>query len=525
MSDSYDVIVVGSGHNGLIAASYLAKAGKRVVILEKNKWFGGGTVTREVAAPGFKHDLHSSGHAGIQGNPLLKNDELQLRSKYGLEYIFPDALFSTVFEDGSFLVCYHDLERTCQSIAKVSARDADAYRTLSKAATALMPLVSESMQLPPAPVGAFVSMMDQSPQGRDLLQTMLRSPLDIVSEHFESDKVKIHMLRFIAETFVDPEEKGNGMTAFGLPGLLHNMRPGIAKGGSGALPDALIRFLRDHKAELRTDSEVMKVLVEGGRATGVQLNTGERIFASQCVVGQFHPWVLPSLVDGLDPQVARNAKRVTLAPISCTVGHYALKAPPAYLADPEPGKASIVGFAPSDLATFLTVFHAMRREEISSVPMISVHNNAQFDPSRAPEGGATLTSWRLVPFGLKGDTWDSIKGRVERETLEILRRYIGNLTPDNIVGQDFETPIDMMRYSPTFQRGDVGGISKTFYQLNGHRPTPELSQYSVPGIAGLYLTGVFMHPAGPGVSGSGRVTAIKICQDLKIDFDRLVTRP
>ncbi len=83
MASSYDVIVAGSGHNGLIVAAYLAKAGKKILVRERNKWFGGGTVTREVAATGFRHDLHSSGHAGIQANPLLRNDEFNLLSKYG----------------------------------------------------------------------------------------------------------------------------------------------------------------------------------------------------------------------------------------------------------------------------------------------------------------------------------------------------------------------------------------------------------------------------------------------------------
>lgn len=95
-----------------------------------------------------------------------------------------------------------------------------------------------------------------------------------------------------------------------------------------------------------------------------------------------------------------------------------------------------------------------------------------------------------------------------------------NLTEDNIVGSAFLSPVDAERYTPTFQHGDVGGVSKGFYQIGGHRPTPELSQYAVPGAEGLYLAGTFMHPPG-GITGGGRATAIRICRDLGIEFDDL----
>src|SRR5580698_10009543 len=96
-----DIIAVGSGHNGLVAAAYLAAAGKKVRVLERNAWFGGGVVTRELTLQGFRHDQHSISHIFIQGNPLLKNDELKLKSKYGLEYIFPESPMMSLFEDGT----------------------------------------------------------------------------------------------------------------------------------------------------------------------------------------------------------------------------------------------------------------------------------------------------------------------------------------------------------------------------------------------------------------------------------------
>ncbi len=123
-----DIVAVGSGHNGLVAAAYLAAAGKKVLVLERNAWFGGGVVSRELTLPGFRHDQHSMSHIFIQANPLLKNDELKLKSRYGLDYIFPEVPMMSVFEDGSTLKLYRDREKSAAEIAKFSKRDAEAFR-------------------------------------------------------------------------------------------------------------------------------------------------------------------------------------------------------------------------------------------------------------------------------------------------------------------------------------------------------------------------------------------------------------
>src|SRR6202166_2229096 len=122
-----DIVAVGSGHNGLVAAAYLAAAGKKVLVLERNAWFGGGVVSRELTRPGFRHDQHSMTHIFIQANPLLQRDELGLKSRYGLRYLFPESLMMSVFEDGSTLALYRDPAKSAAQIAKFSQRDAQAF--------------------------------------------------------------------------------------------------------------------------------------------------------------------------------------------------------------------------------------------------------------------------------------------------------------------------------------------------------------------------------------------------------------
>ena len=181
MSNSYDVIVIGAGANGLFAGAYMAKAGQKVLVLESRSWFGGGVSTREIVAPGFRHDLHSATHIVIQGNPVIRNDELQLISKFGLEYIYPAGVFSTIFDDQTSIVTYADLDKTCQSIAKISPRDADAYRRFVEKGRETLPLIASSLYVPPAPQGAFWALLDQSPQGRELMRIMQCSLLGVWS--------------------------------------------------------------------------------------------------------------------------------------------------------------------------------------------------------------------------------------------------------------------------------------------------------------------------------------------------------
>jgi phytoene dehydrogenase-like protein len=521
-ADSYDVIVVGSGHNGLVAGAFLAKAGKKVLVLERNAGLGGGVVTSEIAAPGFHHDLYSAVHVLIQANPLIRDDELGLTSRFGLEYVYPEAIVSTVFEDDDWVATYRDLDRTCESIARISPQDADAYRRFAARSAGLLPQIVRAMFVPPQPQGAFWALLDQSAAGRELMHVMHKSMLDIVNEHFHHEKIKIHLLKCAAELLVGPDEKGTGAFIFNMAGFIHAFPWGIPVGGSGALVDALVRCLQSHGAQFRTQCEVTRILVDDGKATGVRLRDGETITA-RVIIGQIHPWLLGDLVENIDPQVLRGARNTRAAGFCLASVLYALKEAPRFRAAAAASRVVLMNFAPASLESYLRVFDDLRYGELPRSPLLAVHDHAQWDATRAPSGGGTLAAVTFCPYALRGGgaaRWDTHRPELQRHIHDMLAQRCSNLTERNIAGSAFLTPLDAVRQSTTFQHGDVGGVAKALYQVGGHRPTPELSQYAVPGAEGLYLAGAFMHPPG-GVTGGGRATAIRICNDLGIAFDSL----
>jgi len=244
-TERHDVVIIGGGHNGLIVAAYLAKAGLDICVIEAQDKIGGGVRTDELTLPGFKHDSASAMHGVISSNPLIHRDELGLKSKYGLRYIYPDKGFACLFPDDTVLVFEKDIDKTCESISKVSERDAEAYRRFHQAMTQMLKVASVAMFSPPPSWGAMISLFDASEEGREFLRIILSSAWDIVEDWFESDYVKIALSRFCSEMMIGPQEKGTASPIFFVSSL-HKWGWPLPEGGSGALTEALSACLKDH---------------------------------------------------------------------------------------------------------------------------------------------------------------------------------------------------------------------------------------------------------------------------------------
>ncbi len=524
MSATYDVVAMGAGHNGLVAAAYLAKAGKKVLVLERKAWPGGGVVTRELNTPGYWHDEHSSVHIMIQGNPMIRNDELGLQSRFGLKYKY-GIPYAMVFPDQTTLIAYRDLDKTCEGIAKISARDAETYRRFAQRAMRMLPMIGAGLYVPPTPMGAMYGMLDGNDEGREMLDAMQRSSLDICNQEFESEQVKIWLLRLVSENLQLPDELGTGFGVYLMPGLMHGYGVSQPFGGSGKLSESLVRCIEHYGGEIRCNSEVTRILTSAGRATGVRLASGEEILAKDAVIGAIHPHRLRAFLDGVPEPVLNRAERTTLAAFSIMVSHYDLKHQAEFYAGPEVGQAIMCEFMSSDtLGEMLDDFDALKRGRISERVLIAGGDESITDPSRVPPGCGLFHGITFAPFRFEDGgsaRWDEIAEEMGDRSLAAYRRFVRNLTADNIVKRSIVTPLDHARQMPnSMVGGDVHGIAPYFYQTGGHRPTPDLAQYMVPGVARFYLVGPFQHPGG-GVYGAGRATAMRMFEHLGLDFAKV----
>jgi phytoene dehydrogenase-like protein len=521
MTNTYDIVAMGAGHNGLVAAAYLAKAGKKVLVLERKPWPGGGVVTREINTPGYWHDEHSSVHIMIQGNPLIRQDELGLISRFGLKYKY-GIPYAMIFPDQSTLVAYQDLDRTCEGIAKISPEDAQTYRRFAQRAMSVLPMLGAGMYAPPTPMGAMYGMLDSNEAGREMLDAMQRSSLDICNQWFKSEAVKIWLLRLVSENLQLPDELGTGFGVFLMPGLMHGYGVSQPYGGSGKLTESLVKCIEHYGGEVRCNSEVTKILSHSGRATGVRLSTGEEFLARDAVIGAIHPHRLRNFLEGVPEPVLARAERTTLAAFSIMVSHYDLKEQAKFHAGSEVGGAIMLEFMSSNtLGEMLDDFDALRRGRISERVLIAGGDESITDPSRVPPGRGMFHGITFAPFNLADggpSRWDEIAEQMGDRSLGAYRRFVSNLTSDNIIKRTIKTPLDWSREMPnSMVGGDVHGIAPYFYQTGGHRPTPDLAQYTVPGVERFYLVGPFLHPGG-GVYGAGRATAMRMFEHLGMDF-------
>jgi len=520
MAEEFDVIVVGGGSNSLTAAAYLAKLGSNVLVLEKNAECGGGAVSIETA-PGFIGDTHAVGIVMGSASPVVTADELGLLSQFGLEFVWTEKPHATVFDDGGGLITYRDLDRTCDAIAGISQRDAEAYRAFVAECEGILPLLLRGYFTPPLPFSGFSSLLEQSAPGRRILAAMLDSAYDIVDRQFESDELKLHILKLVGEMMIHPETQGTGMVPYLMMGISHRYGMGAVVGGTANLTRALERCIEHHGGSIRCQTEVVKINASGGKATGVTLADGEIIRARQAVVANIHPWDLDQYLEGIDADVVASARKVKLSGHGAINQQIALNEPPSWTAGREYDDAMMVVLVKRNLPGLRRFFDRFRYGQLGKdnlSPSVAIQSN--YDQTRCPPGKATMYLYHFAPMllesgGLEG--WDAVKQEVGDWIFDEMCSYATNMDRSKIIGRHIESPLDHHRHSKMMRHGDIFGAGMYFSQLMGRRPTPELAQYRVPGLDSFYLAGPTQHPGG-GITFGGRATAMRMLMDWKADL-------
>jgi phytoene dehydrogenase-like protein len=526
MSVSFDIVVVGGGSNSLTAAAYMAKAGKRVLVLEKIYRCGGGVVSEQVA-PGFIHDTHAAGLMTCMVSPVLTKDELGLYAKFGLRFAEWGYAFTTLFDDGSVLATNQDVDRTAQSIAQFSLRDAETYRELSRRCVKLGPLLNAGAATPPMPFSRFLGLLEGSELGAELAAGFFNSAYDVICRYFESLEVRLHYLKWIGEVMENPESNGTGVLVYNLLALVHGSGAFAVVGGSQSLTEALVRCIQHHGGTVRTGSEVVRLEVAGGRATGATLKDGETIAAKDAVIANIHPWNLKKFIPEINDRVAADARAVKLSNHGAVNQQISLSREPIFIGDHNDilRNSMVVEYMHrGDLLGMRKIYDGYRYGEIPYGhfnPLTII--NSFIDKTRVPSPDkAALYLYHFAPLQLAAggiEAWDVCKQEYGDLVWDAFKKFTVNIDDSCILGRLIESPLDHHRHSASMMNGDIFGIGTAGCQILGRRPTPALAGYRVPNISGLYLTGPFMHPGGT-VTLGGRPTAMVVYQDLGIPLSR-----
>jgi phytoene dehydrogenase-like protein len=526
MSESYDVVIAGAGHNALITGSYLAKAGLSVCIVERKEKAGGSVATTEdFTGKGFHQDVCSVSHSMLMGNPLIRNDELELISKFGLEYANPEKMTVLYFDDDTHLEFWSDLDRTCASMAKISPKDADNFRRFCTQVDQTMGMLVMGMySVPPSP-GMQAMMMDATPEGQEMMRLQAISAWDLICEWIENPKIRIALARYASEAMLNPFDNGTGFGFYVILPYMYRFGTGICIGGSGALAEALGRCFIAHGGVIRLNSEVKEILIESGEAKGLILTDGETIRADKAVVAGLHiAQIFPHMVPGfeLPPGFQHRVDTLKYADFQPMTVHLSLNEPLDFKYGNGIEDYFWVERCHSDVEEFRRGFQNLQYG-IPDRNFACWVQQFRADPSRVPEGKGTVHIYAFMPLDLKEggrEKWDEIGAEIAQGFIDDLREQVTNLTDDNIIATHFMTPLDITRYNTSLVNGDIQHIGFFSWQLGGNRPVPGWGQYRMP-VPKLYMTAGSTHPGGGVTGGPGRNAVQVIMEDLGLDFEKV----
>jgi len=526
MGQHYDVIVIGGGHNGLVNAAYLAKAGKKVVVVERRHVLGGAAVTEEII-PGFLFS-ECSYVVSLLRPEIIRELDLP---RHGLEILPLDGTFSPM-PSGDYLWRVNDHAKSIRDIRRHSRLDAEAYDEFSKMMTPMCRFVKPLLSMiPPDPTTLNPKDLKQlhflmqrfrelsSDERYTLVQLMTMSSADFLDQWFETDVLKATMSASgIIGTFLGIRSPG---TAYVL--LHHYMGEidgafrswGFSRGGTGAISNAIADAAREAGVEIRTKAPVGKILVKNGRARGVALQDGEELFAN----------VVSSSVDPhltfekfLEPgelpcDFLEGVRRYKFRGSSGKV-NLALDALPNFKCLPGPGAhlRGAISISPS-MEYMERAYDDAKYGNFSRRPYIDMVIPSVTDPSVAPPGKHVLSCFvQYAPYKLAEGTWDDQKEAFGENVINTIAEYAPNIK-DIIIGRQVLTPLDLEREFGLTQ-GNIFQGELSLEQLFFLRPVAGWAYYRTP-IRNLYMCGSATHPGGGVMGANGRIASQVILKEWK----------
>lgn len=500
----FDIIVMGSGHNALVTAAYAARAGYRVGVFEARHVVGGAVSTEELV-PGYRFDYGGSAHILIRNTPVVQELEL---TRYGLHYLELDPMFHASDGETPWYV-WRDPERTARELEALFPGQGEAYSRFLDDWGPFARQVKELFLQTPSPlqVAGTLSKAGRGLGGR--VTDILRPYGEVAAAYFSEERVRAPLSWMAAQSGPPPSDPLSAPFLLWHP-LYHEGGVARPKGGSGGLTQALARVVTEHGGAVAVNSPVSRILLEGGRAAGVELAGGER-YTARAVVSGAH---ISRTAAALPPErVPEALRRVRVGNGFGMVLRLALDGPVRYRhGDPGDTRTGLGLLIRGERQLGQAYGDYLAGEPTRDPPIVAMSFSA-VDDSLAPPGCDVLWLWaQYYPYRLASGSWEERTAEARENILRAFEHFAPG-TREQIVGELVQTPA-WLESNLHLPRGNVMHLEMTLDQMFSLRPAMGAAAYRFPGVRGLYLTGASTHPGGGIMGASGRNCARELLRDL-----------
>jgi len=508
------VVIIGGGHNGLVAAAYLARAGRRALVLERRELLGGCSVTEEIW-PGYRVST-AAYLTSLMQERIVRELDLP---RYGYQVDAKDPAFFSPFPDGRHLFFWHDGQRTLEEIAKFSRRDAERFTAYEEYLERLARVVESLLlvtppEFPPRGVGDLVDYLKLLARFRGLgrretialVKIFTMSATNLLDEWFESDQLKVTLATdAVIGANGGPHSPGTAYI------LLHHVMGNVAgkrglwgfvRGGMGAISEAIAASARARGAELRTNAAIARIVVHDGRARSVVLENGDEITTPVIVSSVDPKLTFLRLMDPgeLPPEFAGRIRDFRCEGTSCKI-NLALNGLPSFKALPGAPAAqhkATMHICPS-VDYVERAWDDAKYGRPSQSPMLEMTVPTMYDPSLAPAGRHVMGIFlQYAPYTLSEGNWDELREPFAERVFDIIEEYAPGFR-SLIEHRQVLTPLDLeRRFGLT--GGNIFHGEMSLDQMFVMRPVAGAARYRTP-IRGLWLCGSGTHPGG-GVMGA-----------------------